>query len=228
MASTKHSMSRHRRAGPAPALPRPLNHAHVRLSGKLAVAVAVGLALLAAALVLYLSRHLSFWWDEWTWILERRGNTLETYLRPHNSEHWSTVPIAIYQFLFRTVSIGSYVPYMATLAAFHAINGLLLFAVLRRRVGSEIALGATALLLFLGSAYQDLLWAFQVGQLASISLGLGALVLLDVDRPARRRQVAAGILLLLSVASSGVGLIWCAAIFVEGMLRVIVGGCFPP
>ena len=212
-------MRRHRRAGLAPALPRPLNYTHARLSGKLAVAVAVGLALLAAALLLYLSRHLSFWWDEWTWILERRGNTLETYLRPHNNEHWSTVPIAIYQFLFRTVGIGSYAPYMATLTAFHAINGLLLFAVLRGRVGSEIALGATALLLFLGSAYQDLLWAFQVGYLASIPLGLGALLLLDVDRPDGRRQVAAGMLLLLSVASSGVGLIWCAAVFVEGMLR---------
>ena len=212
-------MPGHRKAGLAPTLPRPLNHTNVRLSGKLAVAVAVGLALLAAALLLYLSRHLSFWWDEWTWILERRGDTLQTYFRPHNLEQWSTVPIAIYHLLFRTVGIGSYAPYMATLVAIHAINGLLLFAVLRRRVGSEIALGATALLLFLGSAYQDLLWAFQVGYLASISLGLGALLLLDVDRPARRRQVAAGILLLLSVASSGVGLTWCAAIFVEGMLR---------
>lgn len=183
------------------------------------MAVALSLALLSTVVVLYLSRHFGFWWDEWTWILERRGVTLATYFEPHNIEHWSTVPIVIYQLLFRAVGIGSYTPYMATLAAFHAINGLLLFATLRRRAGSEIALGAAALLLFLGSAYQDLLWAFQVGYLASISFGLSALLLLDVDRPARIRQVAAATLLLASVASSGVGLTWCAAIFVEGILR---------
>jgi len=125
-APTKDSLPRHRRARLAPALPRLLNHPHVRLSGKLAAAVAVGLALLAAALLMYLSRHLSFWWDEWTWILERRGETLQTYFRPHNLEQWSTVPIAIYHLLLRTVGIGSYAPYMATLVAIHAINGLLL------------------------------------------------------------------------------------------------------
>jgi len=42
---------------------------------------------------------------------------------------------------------------------------------------------ATAILLFMGTAYQDLLWPFQISYLGSVAGGLGALALLERALP---------------------------------------------
>ena len=60
-------------------------------------------------------------------------------------------------------------------------------------------------MLVLGSGYYNLFWAFQMGFVASMALGLWALVAL----PNRPRLAA--ILLLLSVMTQGVGLFYVAA-----------------
>jgi hypothetical protein len=61
----------------------------------------------------------------------------------------------------------------------------------------------------LGTAYQDLLWPFQIGFLGSVAAGLGALVLLE--RPGRRSELGAAALITYSVGSSGIGLAFLAA-----------------
>ena len=64
-----------------------------------------------------------------------------------------------------------------------------------------MALVAAAMLLFLGRGWQDILWAFQIGFVASVALGMLAVYLLDPDHVGPIRQAAASVSLLLSVMS---------------------------
>jgi hypothetical protein len=72
---------------------------------------------------------------------------------------------------------------------------------------------ATALILFLGTAWEDLLWAFQVGYMLSIVGGLAAWALLD--RESRRNDIAAMLCVLVAAGSSSLGIALMAGIAVE-------------
>ena len=95
---------------------------------------------------LYQSGHDQiFWYDEWAFLLGRRGGDLATYLEPHN-EHLSLVPIAIYKLLLGATGMDGYGPYRLTLVVLDLLCALLLFVYAERRVGGWLALGAAALL----------------------------------------------------------------------------------
>ena len=78
----------------------------------------VVLAVGSGALVLYLGRSLTFWYDEWSFITFS-GSAVD-FLRPHN-EHWSTLPLALYRATFALVQLNSYIPYLAELVAIHLL-----------------------------------------------------------------------------------------------------------
>ncbi len=168
------------------------------------------LIVLAGALLIHYGRNLTFFYDEWNFILQRRGENVGTYLDPHNG-HLSLFPIVVYKLLFALVGLRHYTPYLLVDIALHLLSSYFLYVFARRRLGPWLALLPTALLLFMGTAWQDLLWAFQIGYLGSIAGGLGALVMLD-NRSARSDRLACAALVW-SVTSSGVGipfLIACA------------------
>ncbi len=172
---------------------------------------AVG-ALLAigAAVLAYETRGTTFWADEWNWILTRRGGGAGTYLDPHNS-HLSLVPVVIYKLLFAIVGLRHYWPYRAVLIAVDLGCATLVFLYARARVGSWLALVATAMILFFGPGWQDLLWPFQIGYLIAVGAGVAALLLLD--RRDRAGDIGACVALVVSVASSGVGIaLWLGAL----------------
>lgn len=162
------------------------------------------LMLAAAALLLYVGRRLTFFYDEWTFVVLRRGSSVGSYLDPHNG-HLSLFPVLIYKALFATVGLRHYFPYRVVGVALHLLCAGLLYVLARRRLGPYGALLPTGLLLFLGSAWQDLLWPFQIGYFGSIAGGLGALAVLDRDPPLGRTWPAAA-LLTWSICSSGVGI----------------------
>ena len=165
-----------------------------------AVVVAAGVA----AIVLYVEgRGLSFYYDEWSFILGRRGNDLHAFLAPHNG-HLHLLPIVVYRVLFATVGLEHYGPYRLAVIALHLVCAGLFFVLVRRACGRLVAVLATLLVLFLGTAWQDLLWPFQIGYLGSIAAGLGAFVALD--RRDRRGDVTAASLLVVAWASSGLGI----------------------
>jgi hypothetical protein len=110
----------------------------------------------------------------------------------------------IYSVLLNTVGMRTYVPYMAVLLALHATTVVLLFEVVRRRAGDLIGIGAAVLLLVMGAAWENLLWAFQIGFVGSVACGLGALLLIP-------RMWAAMLLLLGSLMFSGIGLFFLIA-----------------
>jgi hypothetical protein len=182
---------------------RPANRLWGMSTDALAWAALAALLLAAGAFFLYETRGTTFWSDEWSWFLSRRDTDIATFLEPHN-EHLSLVPVAIYKLLFGIAGAEDYLPYRLPVIAAHLLVVTLVFVYASRRVGRVPALLASALILFLGPAWQNILWGFQVAWLISLAAGVGAL--LALDRRDRAGDVTAAALLALSLASSGLGL----------------------
>ena len=173
----------------------------------------VALLLAAAALFIYLEgRGISFRRDDWNMILTRRGHSLDDFLRPHN-RHLLPLHVLVYKGLLETAGLKTYAPYQAVAVALHALVAALLFAFARRRVGWPAALLVTALFAVPGAAVHDVLWPFQIGLLGSVAAGIG--MLFALERRSREGDLTASGLLLVSIASSGIGLAVALAAFVE-------------
>ncbi len=163
----------------------------------------VALAVLCAVAfweIMRAGRGLFFFGDEWAVLLHRRGLSPDTFLRPHN-EHVIAIPIAVYKLLLQVFGMTSYRPYQVAVALVHLITCVLLYLYARPRLGPWIALVPTALLLFLGSAWEDILWPFQISFIGSVAFGLAMLLAFDA-----RRDVLAALALLGSLFCSGLGL----------------------
>ncbi|HZC76724.1 MAG TPA: hypothetical protein VE258_03195 [Ktedonobacterales bacterium] len=161
----------------------------------------IAAAVAACAAILWLSRTFNFYFDEWTFILPT-DTGWTTYLQPHN-EHPAMALRLIYAVLLATVGMRSYLPYMAVLLGLHATSVVLLFELVRRRAGDVIAIAAALILLVLGAGWENLLWAFQIGFVGSVALGLGALLVIGAVTP---RMWLAALLLFGSLLFSGIGL----------------------
>lgn len=165
------------------------------------------MALLSGALLLYLGRSLTFWFDEWRSITFDGG--FVDYFRPVN-EHWSTFPLALYRATFEVVELRSYLPYLAQVIVLHlaAVSGA--YVLMRRRVGPLVATLLATPLLVLGAGAENLFWAFQTGFVGSVAFGIWALVL--VEPPGRCAGLLASGLLIVSLMASGIGLFFVAAV----------------
>jgi hypothetical protein len=174
----------------------------------LTVAVAV------ATWLLLLGRDLTFHSDEWTLLAFPPPLTdIPAWFAPHN-EHWSTLLYVVYLGANAVFGLSSYLPYLAVLVGLHLVATAGLYRLLGRIVGPLPALVGSLLMLLLGSAYQDLLWAFQIGFVGSTAAGLWSMVLLT---GARRRHAVAAVLLSASLAFSGIGLAFLTAGSVLGV-----------
>ena len=169
----------------------------------------------AAVLILHETRGTTIWFDEWSWALERRGGSASSFLSSRTTSI-SLVPVALYKLLFATAGLDDYTPYRLMLVVAELACATLLFAYAQRRIGPVAALIPTALLLFLGPAWQNLLWPFQVAWFLSLGAGIGALMLLD--RRDRLGDVGAAALLALSLASSGLGVAIAIGLVAELLL----------
>lgn len=179
------------------------------------ILLAVGMVI-AAALLLNLTSKLTFIADEWNLLLLRQGWGLGQILEPFNG-HPIMAPAFVFKSLQDVFGMESARPMqMAATATFLLMNALL-FVYLRRRVGDWGALIGTLLILFLGAAFEDLLFSFQIGYFGSLAAGVGALIALDRDD--HRGDVAASILLVVSLAFSSVGIAFVAAAVAEWALN---------
>jgi hypothetical protein len=166
-------------------------------------------ALVACAALFWLSRNYTFYFDEWTFIITAPDWTPATFFQPHN-EHPSIPFRVIYWLLLNSVGLRSYAPYMAIVLLLHLFDVLLLFELIRRRAGELIAMVSAILLLLLGAGWEDVMWAFQLAWLASVGLGLGALLMLQGPRtPGRLAATAA--LIAGSLSFSGIGIPFAVA-----------------
>ena len=173
----------------------------------------LGGLMLGAAIVIYRSGlGLTFYYDEWNFVLGRGGWNVDTFLVPHN-EHLLLVPVVVFKLLFVTAGLDSYWAYRLVPLGLHLLCVALLFVYVRRRRGERIAVVASVPVLCLGAAWHALLVPLNLGFLAAVAAGLGALLVLE--RGDRRGDAAACILLILGLASSSAGISFVAAALVE-------------
>lgn len=191
-----------------------------------AVLVLLGLALVASAvLLLSLSSGLTFFLDTWDFLMNRRGFTATAYFEPHN-EHIVVIPVAIEQLLLRLFGMTSARPEYVVLTALLLVTAVLVFVYVRRRAGPWPALMAAVLLLFLGPAWQVLLWPSSLVFVGSMLFGVA--MLLALDRGDRRSDIAACGFLALSIAFFSLGLAFAVGAAVDVSRDGVATVCAAP
>jgi hypothetical protein len=173
----------------------------------LAVAMTV-----SAVLIFGLVSDLSFIADDWELLVVRQGWGLDTFFEPFN-ENIVVGPAFVFKALLAIFGMSSAMPFYVVSIGLFLLSSVLLFALLRRRVGDWPALVGAVLVLFLGAAFEDLLWAFQIGYFGSMAAGLAMLLMLE--REDERSDYAACALLAVSVAFSSLGLVFVAGALVD-------------
>jgi hypothetical protein len=98
-----------------------------------------------------------------------------------------------------------------------ATTAVLVFVYIRRRVGEWPALIAAVIVLFLGPAWEVLLWPFEISLLGSVMAGVATLVVLD--RNDRAGDIAACALLVASVGFSSLGVPFALAAVADVLVR---------
>jgi hypothetical protein len=175
--------------------------------------VLLGVAVLGAAVLLItLDSHLTFIADDWGLLLRRQAWTADTFLDPY-AEHLILGPLLIFKPLQELVGMDSSLPYYLFSIALYLGAAVLLFFYLRPRVGDWLALFGAVLVLFLGAAFEDLLWISPLNFSGSIVAGLG--MLLACDREDVRGDRIACALLVVSLAFSSVGIAFAAGAAAE-------------
>jgi len=176
------------------------------------------LALLAAALIVAASVLLSYasgltyFQDAWEFLMNRRAFTADAFLAPHG-EHIVVVPVAIQQLLLMAFGMGSARSGDVVLVFALLATAALVFAYVRRRLGAWPGLIAAVLLLFLGPAWQDLLWPFQISLVGSLLCGVA--MLLALERDDGRGDAVACAFLALSIGFSSLGVAFAAGAAVD-------------
>lgn len=175
----------------------------------------VGLVTLTA-----LGRGQWFFGDEWDFLTDRglidapRG-----LFEPHN-EHWSTLPILVYRGLFSLFGLHTYVPYHVIVVLAHLAAAHLLWRLQRRAgVDAMVATMGTAVFVFFGGGSENLLWAFQMGFVGSLALGLWVVDLLDGHAVSRRRLMTCSAIAVVSLPISGISVLMVAVAALLLVLR---------
>lgn len=178
-----------------------------------APAALLGVAMAGSvALLLVLTREFTFLQDTWEFLMNRHEITADALLKPHN-EHIVVIPVAIEQFFLRVFGMTSARPEYVLLALALAAAASLLFVYVRRRTGPWLALFAAVLILFLGPAWEALLWPFEIGFVGSVLFGIATL--LALDREDREGDIAACACLCLCFGFSSLGIPFAVAAAVD-------------
>lgn len=170
----------------------------------------------SGALILSLTAGFTFISDEWDLVLLRPGWSPDVFLAPFH-EHIVVAPALIFKLLQSVFGMDSPRPMQIVAVATFLATGLLLFIWLRSRVGDWAALIGAVIVLFLGAAFEDLLWTFQIGYFGSLACGTGVLIALDRDD--RKGDIAAAILLAFSLSFSSLGMPFVIGAGVEWLLN---------
>jgi hypothetical protein len=177
-----------------------------------APALLLALALAAAGvLFLALTWHFGFLIDSWEFLINRRGFTVDSFMRPHN-EHIVVIPVAIEQVFLHLFGMDTARPEYVLLTIGLLVADYLLFVYLRRRVGPWMALFGALLILFLGPAWELLLWPFEISLLGSVLFGVA--MLLALERGDRTGDLLACLSLTIAIGFSTLGIAFLAAALV--------------
>jgi hypothetical protein len=170
----------------------------------------------SGALLIAWGSHVTFLIDDWNLLLNRRGFDSHVLLDPH-ARHLIIGPMLVYKAIQATIGMESSVPYDAAAIIAFLASAVLLFVYVRRRVGDWVALAAVLPILFMGSAYEDLLTPFQIGYFGSVAFGIAAL--LAIEHSDSRGDLIACAALVASLAFAEIALAFAAGVAVAIALQ---------
>jgi hypothetical protein len=187
--------------------------------GERAVLALVCLA--CAGVVVVLGTKLSFFNDDWYFLLQRPGLEshagLDSLLAPHNSNLVILTALS-YKLLVGIFGFGPQLPFRLLLATVIIATGIFVYVFVRARAGGIVAVSASAVVMLMGAAWEDLLFfGAGIDQIGSVATGLGAL--LALEREGRGRNGLACVLLACSIGFSNVGVPFVLAAAVAVLLR---------
>ena len=166
-------------------------------------------ATVAFLLLLALGSATTFRVDDWDLVANRSLLDPASLVRPYNQQ-FIAVPIVIFRLIYAVVGLHSYLPYLAVLLALHIATATVVRHVVSEFAGEVPGLAAGILFLFLGSGYENLNAAFQIGQV--IATGSGVLAMDLAIR--HRRSRAAAVLFMVALASHAIGAAYLAGTIV--------------
>jgi hypothetical protein len=166
----------------------------------------------ATLLLLFIATKLSFYLDTWDFVLNRRSPTVDTLLQPHN-EHIVLAPVLLEELLLAVFGMTSAFPEYALQTVALMATAVLLYVYAKRRVGGWPAVIAVALLLFVGAAWETILWPFEICFVGPILFGIA--MLLALDREDTRGDILACVFLAIAIAFNSLGVAFIAAAFVD-------------
>ncbi len=185
-----------------------------------AIALLAAICLASVLVLVLLGTRLTFFNDDWYFLLQRPGleshGGLDVLLAPHNSQSVLLTALA-YKLLVAVFGLGSQVPFRIVLALALATAGVFIYLLVSARAGAVIGLAAAAVIVFLGCAWEDLLFFASLDLVGSLATGLGALWALQRDSP--RRNALGCVLLLGSVGFSNVGVPFAVGAVIAIALR---------
>jgi len=182
-----------------------------------APALLLGAVLLAAAaMTLILARDLTFLQDTWEFLMNRRDPNVAALLHPHN-EHLVLFPVLIEEGLLRLFGMSTATPEYLVMSVFLLATAALLYVYVKRRVGPWAALLATIVILFLGPAWEVLLWPFEITFVGPVLFGLATLLALERDDAPG--DLLACVCLIAALGFSGLGV----PFFVAAVVAIAVG-----
>ena len=173
-------------------------------------------ALCSGVLLVTLASQMTWRYDDWFVILVGSDWSLDALFNPQY-EHIILARNVIYKAMLGTFGLGSQVPFAILSISTFLLSAVLLFVYLRRRVGDWVALIATTVVLFLGSAWEDLLWPVQIVHFGSMCCGLGAL--LALEREDRFGDRLACVLITVCLTFFTLGFVFIAGAMVDIALR---------
>lgn len=177
------------------------------------VGVCLALAVTTSAVILFAwNADLTFYADDWELLVRRQGWGAGYFLAPFH-EHVVLGPALAFKLLLAPFGMDSALPfYVASLSVF-LLSAVLLFVHVRRPIGDALALASAVLILFLGAAFEDLMFAFQLGYFVSIAAGIGMLIALD--REDEWGDCAGCALLAVSLVFPSLGIAFAAGALVD-------------
>jgi hypothetical protein len=186
------------------------------------IALALHLASLVGAFVVlaYIDRRMWFRVDDFDFLTERglHGATLSIWF-PHDV-HWTTLPLLLWRAIFVFAKMRTARPYLFALYATHLALAHVLWRLMRSTgTGPYVATSLAALFAVLGAGGEDFLSAFQIAFVAPVLLGWLCVLLLNHDGEAVGRDVAAVVVGIAALMSSGVALTMVAVGGLVALLR---------
>ena len=145
----------------------------------------------------------TFFFDEWTWIVERRTNGINTWLRPHNG-HLIALIVVIYRVLLAVFGLNHYRPFRFVGLAAHVTVATLLYRTVRSRHGATIGVALGTLFLLLGSGWEVIYQPSAMNNMGPAAAGMLAWLLLT--RQSKKGDIAASVATGAALAFGGLGI----------------------